>query len=163
MALTDRQKFGKCCGIFCSFLACLNIWFFLGMTIFQGMNNPFMKIELEGFDNAGDESSNWLTAFIYVLAVSSQCNSVNLMSRWTFYVWRAASSALQWAVTGIKMSSCTTTRTEAKTSLARSKRVASTWVSKTRAKTQKDCHIKHLGKSCILTISSSPTYRHLIF
>ena len=70
MALTDKQKLGKCCGIFCSFLACLNIWFFLGMTIFQGMNNAFVKTQLEKFPNAGDDSSNWLTAFGITLGVS---------------------------------------------------------------------------------------------
>ena len=57
MALTDKQKLGKCCGIFCAFLACLNIWFFIGITVFQAMNNPYLKIELEGFENAGDDSS----------------------------------------------------------------------------------------------------------
>ena len=71
MALTDKQKFGKCCGIFCSFLAVLNIWFFLGLTTFQAMNNPYLKIELEGFENAGDDSSAWLTSFGIVLGVSS--------------------------------------------------------------------------------------------
>ena len=71
MALTDKQKFGKCCGIFCSFLACLNIWFFLGMTIFQAMGNSFVKIELEKFTNADDDSSNYLIAFIIVLIVSN--------------------------------------------------------------------------------------------
>ena len=70
MALTDKQKFGKCCGIFCSFLAVLNIWFFLGLTTFQAMNNPYLKIELEGFENAGDDSSAWLTSFGIVLGVS---------------------------------------------------------------------------------------------
>ena len=57
MALTDKQRLGKCCGIFCSFLACLNIWFFTGLTIFQVMNNPYLKIELEQFENASDDSS----------------------------------------------------------------------------------------------------------
>ena len=71
MALTDKQKFGKCCGIFCSFLACLNIWFFLGMTIFQAMGNSFVKIELEKFANADDDSGNWLLAFGIVLIVSN--------------------------------------------------------------------------------------------
>ena len=70
MALTSKQTFGKCCGIFCSFLACLNIWFFLGMTIFQAMNNAFVKIELEKFDNAGDDGSNYLTSFAVTLGVS---------------------------------------------------------------------------------------------
>ena len=71
MALTDKQKFGKCCGIFCSFLACLNVWFFIGLTAFQAMNNPYMKIKLEGFENAGDESSQWLIAFGTTIGVST--------------------------------------------------------------------------------------------
>ena len=70
MALTDKQKCGKCCGIFCSFLACLNIWFFIGMTIFQAKSNAFMKTKLENFENAGDDSSNWTTAFAITLGVS---------------------------------------------------------------------------------------------
>ena len=70
MALTDKQKLGKCCGIFCSFLACLNIWFFIGMTTFQAMGNAFVKEELEKFKNAEDDSSNWLTGFAITLVVS---------------------------------------------------------------------------------------------
>ena len=75
MALTTNQQLGKCCGIFCSFLACLNIWFFTGLTIFQVMNNPYVKIELEGFENAGDDSTAWTTAFAITLGVSSKAFS----------------------------------------------------------------------------------------
>ena len=77
MALTDKQKFGKCCGIFCSFLAMLNIWFFLGVTTFQAMNNPYLKIELEGFENASDDSSQWTVAFGIVLGVSGLALPIN--------------------------------------------------------------------------------------
>merc|ERR1712013_243679 len=73
MALTDKQKLGKCCGIFCSFLACLNIWFFIGMTIFQAKSNAFMKTKLENFENAGDDSSNWTTAFAITLGLNVIC------------------------------------------------------------------------------------------
>ena len=73
MALKDKQKLGKCCGIFCSFLACLNIWFFLGLTTFQFMENPFVKIELEGFENAGDDASNWKTAFAVSIGLNLVC------------------------------------------------------------------------------------------
>ena len=48
----------------------LNIWFFAGVTTFQAMNNPYLKIELEGFENAGEDSSQWLTAFAIVIGVS---------------------------------------------------------------------------------------------
>ena len=77
MALTDKQRLGKCCGIFCAFLACLNIWFFIGLSVFQAMNNPYLKIELEAFENAGDDSSNWLTAFLTTLGVSVILSSWN--------------------------------------------------------------------------------------
>ena len=73
MALTDKQKLGKCCGIFCSFLACLNIWFFLMITIFQTMDSPYMKIELEGFTQASDDSSNWTVAFIITVVLNVLC------------------------------------------------------------------------------------------
>ena len=73
MALTDKQKLGKCCGIFCSFLACLNIWFFLGLTTFQAMGNPYVKIELEAFENASDDASNWVTGFIITLVLNIIC------------------------------------------------------------------------------------------
>ena len=71
MALTGKQQLGKCCGIFCSFLACLNIWFFTGLTVFQAMGNPVIKEEYEGFTNAKDDASNWLTAFIITIVVSN--------------------------------------------------------------------------------------------
>ena len=70
MALTDKQKLGKCCGIFCSFLACLNIWFFLGLTVFQASGSPYMKLELEMFDQASNDANNWTVAFAISLAVS---------------------------------------------------------------------------------------------
>ena len=70
MALTDKQKLGKCCGIFCSFLACLNVWFFSMITVFQSMNSPYMKIKLEEFNQASEDSSNWTTAFAITVGVS---------------------------------------------------------------------------------------------
>ena len=70
MALTDKQKFGKCCGVFCSFLACLNLWFFIGMTTFQAMGNAFLIENMEKFTNAGDDASNWTTAFAITAGVS---------------------------------------------------------------------------------------------
>ena len=73
MALTDKQKLGKCCGIFCSFLACLNIWFFCGLTVFQFMENPYVKTELEAFENAGDDANNWKTAFLITVALNVVC------------------------------------------------------------------------------------------
>ena len=70
MALTDKQKLGKCCGIFCSFLACLNIWFFAMITVFQSMNSPYMKIKLEEFTQVSEDSSNWTVAFAITVGVS---------------------------------------------------------------------------------------------
>ena len=35
------------------------------------MGNPYLKEELEGFDNAKDDAGNWLTAFGITIGVSS--------------------------------------------------------------------------------------------
>ena len=34
------------------------------------MGNPFVKIELEQFENASDDASNWTIAFVITLGVS---------------------------------------------------------------------------------------------
>ena len=46
--LTGCQAFMKCCGYYCAGLACVGIYFFTMMAIFQTMQNPFMVEDLEG-------------------------------------------------------------------------------------------------------------------
>ena len=47
--LTGKQTFYKCCGYYCAGLACVGVYFFAVLSIFQTMENPFMTVELEGF------------------------------------------------------------------------------------------------------------------
>ena len=76
MALTGKQMLFKCCGIYCSLLACIGIYFFTVMSIFQGMNNRYMvwmleKINDKDMDNTANH--NFLISFIVVIFLNIAC------------------------------------------------------------------------------------------
>jgi hypothetical protein len=76
MALTSGQQFQKCCGFYCAMLACVGIYFYLVMALFQSMNNTFVVEELEDFQDpvtaeALGGKKNFTTAFLVTALVSS--------------------------------------------------------------------------------------------
>ena len=50
MALTPVCDGLKKCGYMCGFLAALNLWFWIGITIFNSMDNPFIREKLLKMD-----------------------------------------------------------------------------------------------------------------
>ena len=46
MALTPCMTCLKSCGYLCGLLAGLNIWFWIGMTAFNAMGNPWIAKEI---------------------------------------------------------------------------------------------------------------------
>jgi len=46
MALTPACDGLKKCGYLCGFLAALNIWFWIGITVFNSMDNAWIRQEL---------------------------------------------------------------------------------------------------------------------
>ena len=71
MALTPMCDGLQKCGYMCGFLAALNLWFWIGISIFNAMDNPFIREKLLKMDIQGD-SSSWTVPFIIVAVVSKQ-------------------------------------------------------------------------------------------
>ena len=71
MALTPCMSCLKQCGYLCGGLAALNIWFWIGMTVFNAMDNPWIKKELLLMDYTSDVS-RFTTVFGICIAVSTR-------------------------------------------------------------------------------------------
>ena len=69
MALTPCMSLMKQCGYLCGLLAALNIWFWLGVTIFNSMDNPWIKERILVMEITADASA-WTPVFGIVAAVS---------------------------------------------------------------------------------------------
>ena len=115
MALTACMQCLKSCGYLCGLLAALNIWFWLGMTIFNAMGNPWINMEILKEDFAAD-TSRFTTVFAIVLVVSTSLSSSKLIwsfsnvYSWTCFAWSDAAFALRWTATLTKTQSCITQR-----------------------------------------------------
>ena len=57
----------KVCGFICGLSSALNIWFWLGMTVFSAMDNTYLKIEFEGYESATADNSRF--TLIYGLLI----------------------------------------------------------------------------------------------
>ena len=74
MAISACMQCLKTCGYLCGLLAALNIWFWIGMTIFNAMDNPWLKKDLFLYENFNSDSSRFTTVFAIVVVVSSTHN-----------------------------------------------------------------------------------------
>ena len=79
MALTPCMSCLKQCGYLCGFLAALNIWFWLGITVFNSMDNPWIKERILVIEITED-ASDWTTVFGITAAVSIDFFLDNLFS-----------------------------------------------------------------------------------
>ena len=70
MALTPMCGGLQKCGYLCGFLAALNLWFWIGVSIFNSMDNPFIRDRLLKMPIQND-SSGWTVPFIIVALVSN--------------------------------------------------------------------------------------------
>ena len=60
----------KQCGFLCGTLAALNIWFWIGMTVFNAMDNKWIKKEILLYDSYTADTSKFTTVFAVCIAVS---------------------------------------------------------------------------------------------
>ena len=108
MAISGCMSCLKTCGYLCGGLAALNIWFWLGMTIFNSMDNLWLKknvMKYEGSEWATADASKFTTIFGMCILVSYLLNFVALsLSKlnhltfdfccsWMFFAWLAAVDA----------------------------------------------------------------------
>jgi hypothetical protein len=73
MGLSTQQALFKCCGFYCAMLAGIGVYFYLVMAYFQSINNNFLIMELEEFQDATAENydkSTWVNAFLITAFVS---------------------------------------------------------------------------------------------
>ena len=70
MALSGCMSCLKSCGYLCGLLAVLNIWFFIGLTVFNAMDNPWIKKELLLMEYTAD-ASQFTAVFGICIAVSN--------------------------------------------------------------------------------------------
>ena len=71
MALTPCMSCLKQCGYLCGMLAALNIWFWIGMTVFNAMDNKWIKKEILLYDSYTADTSKFTTVFAVCVAVST--------------------------------------------------------------------------------------------
>ena len=70
-----------CCGYFCGASACVGIYFFMVLVIFETMNNTYLTEELQKISNPignEDQVKNFVMAFAFCSLVSdilSVCSS----------------------------------------------------------------------------------------
>ena len=70
MAITPCMSCLKTCGYLCGTLAALNIWFWIGMTVFNSMDNPWIKKEIIKLDSYTEDASKYTTIFAMCVVVS---------------------------------------------------------------------------------------------
>ena len=62
--------FCKFCGYYCTGMACVGIYFFIVLAIFQNMNNMFMIQELQEGIGASGTNGHFISAFVICAIVS---------------------------------------------------------------------------------------------
>ena len=72
MAISGCMSCLKTCGYLCGVLAALNIWFWIGMTVFNSMDNPWIKKEIIKLDSYTEDASKYTTIFGMCVLVSTE-------------------------------------------------------------------------------------------
>ena len=72
MALSPTMQCFKICGFLCGIISVLNIWFWLGMTIFSAMGNTYLSFGFEGFafDKINTDDKKFTMIYAIVMLVS---------------------------------------------------------------------------------------------
>ena len=71
MAISPCMQCLKTCGFLCGTLAALNIWFWIGMTVFNAMGNPWITKEILLYDDFLDkDAERFTTVFAACILVS---------------------------------------------------------------------------------------------
>ena len=78
MAISACMQCLKTCGYLCGGLAGLNIWFFIGMTIFNAMDNPWLKAEVFQYESYSADANKFTYVFAACILVSNISDCVRL-------------------------------------------------------------------------------------
>ena len=77
MAVAAWKQCFKFCGYLCGTLAALNIWFWIGMTAFTAMGNPYITKEIllieDLHEYKGEKAKDFVTVFAICIGVSVHC------------------------------------------------------------------------------------------
>ena len=86
MAISGCMQCLKTCGYLCGTLAALNIWFWLGMTVFNALGNPWITKEILMKESYTDpDADRFTTVFAACILVSkSNLYQSAYQSRWHF-------------------------------------------------------------------------------
>ena len=84
MAISACMSCLKTCGYLCGALAALNIWFWIGMTVFNSMDNPWIKKEVIMLDSYTADASKYTTVFALCIVVS--ISALNSPSSYLYHV-----------------------------------------------------------------------------
>ena len=72
MSISPCMQCLKTCGFLCGTLAALNVWFWIGMTVFNAMGNPWITKEILLYDDYLDkDAERFTTVFAACILVSS--------------------------------------------------------------------------------------------
>ena len=72
MAISATMQCLKTCGYVCGTLAALNIWFWIGMTLFNAIGNPWITKEILQYDDFLDpDASRFTVVFAICILVST--------------------------------------------------------------------------------------------
>lgn len=69
MAVAAWKQCFKFCGYLCGTLAALNIWFWIGMTLFTAMGNPYITKEILLIEDLNAYKDDKAKDFVMVFAV----------------------------------------------------------------------------------------------
>ena len=129
MALSGTMQCFKICGTLCGMVSVLNIWFWLGMTLFSAMGNTYLSFGFAGFPLGETDKQGTFTMIYGVVALVSSLSCcqftgwflfslylpvlVLLNFSWMCFAALDVSDASSWTAIKTKMrSSITGLRTE---------------------------------------------------
>ncbi len=80
MAMTGAQMLYKCCGLYCSFLACVGVYFFSVLAFWQSQGARYLVWDMERLNELyGEDSNNFKVSFIICIFVSQSSNHHRLV------------------------------------------------------------------------------------
>ena len=86
MALSPTMQCFKICGFLCGIISVLNIWFWLGMTIFSAMGNTYLSFGFEGFEfdkiNTDDKKFTMIYAIVMLVSDKTSWKTNRLSNRY---------------------------------------------------------------------------------
>mmetsp|Transcript_7071 Transcript_7071/g.8164 ORF Transcript_7071/g.8164 Transcript_7071/m.8164 type:complete len:85 (+) Transcript_7071:1-255(+) len=74
MAVAAWKICFKYCGYLCGTIAALNVWFFIGMTVFSALGNPYIEKEVLKYNKlSNDDAGRFTTVFAACILLQVLC------------------------------------------------------------------------------------------